>query len=83
MRRKEKLLLTSNFSFSHNVFHSYISLVRQTTAFCGNGLKGENGLFFPVIVVINFKVIILSGMLCIGLFPSFFRLCEFYLLESV
>ena len=34
---KEKLLVTSNFSFSHNVFHSYISLVRQNVALCGNG----------------------------------------------
>ena len=36
--RKEKLLDTSNFSFSHNVFHSYLSLVRQNAALCGNGL---------------------------------------------
>ena len=36
-REKEKLLVTSNFSFSHNVFHSYISLVRQNAALCGNG----------------------------------------------
>ena len=37
---KEKLLVISNFSFSHNVFHSYISLVCQNEALCGNGLKG-------------------------------------------
>ena len=35
---KEKLLLSSNFSFSHNVFYSEISLVRQNAALCGNGL---------------------------------------------
>ena len=35
---KEKLLVTSNFSFSHNVFHSYISIVHQNTVSCGNGL---------------------------------------------
>ena len=37
----EKLLVTSNFSSSHNVFHSYmyISLVRQNAVLCGNGLK--------------------------------------------
>ena len=35
---KEKLLVTSNFSFSHNVFYSNISLVRQNAALCGNGL---------------------------------------------
>ena len=38
---KEKLLVTSNFSFSHNAFHSYISLVRQNAALYGNGLNGE------------------------------------------
>ena len=31
----EKLL----FSFSHNVFHIYISLVRQNAALCGNVWK--------------------------------------------
>ena len=30
-----------NFSFSHNVFHSYISLVRQNVVLCGNRLKGR------------------------------------------
>ena len=38
LREKEKLLVTSNFSFSHNVFHSYISLVGQNAVLCGNGL---------------------------------------------
>ena len=33
------MLVTSNFSFSHNIFHSYISLVRQNVALCGNGLN--------------------------------------------
>ena len=37
--KKEKLLVTSNFSFSHNVFHSFTSLVSQNAALCGNGLK--------------------------------------------
>ena len=31
------MLVTSNFSFSL-VFHSYISLVKQNAALCGNGL---------------------------------------------
>ena len=30
--------IASNFSFSHNVFYGYISLVRQNVALCGNGL---------------------------------------------
>ena len=33
-----QLLVTSNFSFSHNVFHSYISLMCQNVVLCGNGL---------------------------------------------
>ena len=35
---KEKLLVTSNFSFSQNVFYSFISLVGQNAVLCGNGL---------------------------------------------
>ena len=35
----DKLLVTSNFSFSHNVFHSYISLVHQNAVPCDNGLN--------------------------------------------
>ena len=35
---KEKLLVTSNFSFSYNDFHSHISLVRQNAVLCGSGL---------------------------------------------
>ena len=34
---KHKLLVTSNFSFSHNVFHRYISVLRQNAALYGNG----------------------------------------------
>ena len=34
----EKLLVTSNFSFSHNIFHSYKSLVCPSAVLCGNGL---------------------------------------------
>ena len=41
-KEKEKLLVTSNFSFSHNVFHSYIlSLQLQNAAMCGNGLTKQ------------------------------------------
>ena len=34
----EELLVTSNLSFSHNVFHRYIYLVLQNVALCGIGL---------------------------------------------
>ena len=37
--RKEKSFVASSFSFSCNVFHSYISFVRQNAALCGNGFK--------------------------------------------
>ena len=61
LREKEKLLVTSNFSFSHSVFHSYISLVRQNAALCGNGLKRyrtkESKLKSIVHVNIQFKEI--------------------------
>ena len=33
------MLVKSNFSFSHNVFHRYICSVRQNAAFCGNDGK--------------------------------------------
>ena len=31
-----------NFSFSHNVFHSFTSFVRQNALLCGNGLIAFN-----------------------------------------
>ena len=39
--RKAEIACYKQFSFSHNVFHSYISLVHQNAAFCGNGLICE------------------------------------------
>ena len=36
------MLVTSNFSFSHNVFHSCTCLVLQNVALCGNGLKNSD-----------------------------------------
>ena len=36
---KEKLLVTSNFSFSHSVFKRLVSQGRQKVSLCGNGLK--------------------------------------------
>ena len=43
---KEKLLITSNFSFSHSVFKKLISQGRQKVLLCGNGLNTpQNGFF--------------------------------------
>ena len=36
---KEKLLVTSNFSFSHSVFKRLVSQGRQKVSLCGNGLR--------------------------------------------
>ena len=38
---KEKLLVTSNFSFSHSVFKRLVSQGRQKVSICGNGLKTQ------------------------------------------
>ena len=35
---KEKLIVTSNFSFSHSVFNRLVSQGRQKVSLCGNGL---------------------------------------------
>ena len=69
---KEELLVTSNFSFSHNVFYSYISLVCQNVALCGNGIIQQ---WLPTIdkIDINLKlfihtirVFITGNMIAIG-----------------
>ena len=39
MRKRKKRVVTRNFSFSHHVFYSYISLVCQNAVLCGNGLN--------------------------------------------
>ena len=36
---KEKLLVRSNFSFSHSVFKRLVSQGRQKVSLCGNGLR--------------------------------------------
>ena len=40
---KEKLLVTSNFSFFHSVFKRLVSHGRQKVLLCGNGLKKNEG----------------------------------------
>ena len=39
LREKEKLLVASNFSFSHSVFKRLVSQGRQKASLCGNGIK--------------------------------------------
>ena len=38
---KEKLLVTSNFSFFHSVFKRFVSQGRQKVSLCGKGLINE------------------------------------------
>ena len=42
---KEKLLVMSNFSFSHSVFKRLVSQGRQKVSLCGNGLDNKMWLF--------------------------------------
>ena len=52
LREKEILLVTSKWTLSHNVFHSYIYFVRQNAALCGtcNGLCGKAASSFERIL---------------------------------
>ena len=61
---KGEILVTSNFSFSHNVFHSYISLVREIVALCGNGLNSKS-----IIHLILYRKPQRSHVVCVGDMP--------------
>ena len=52
MWENEKLLVTCNSSFLHNVFHMYMSLVRQNAVLCGNGLSYK-ALNFRIAYITN------------------------------
>ena len=52
---KEKLLVTSNFSFSHIVFHRYISSMRQKTVLCGNNYSDGLNATWQALVTSNFS----------------------------
>ena len=43
--RKGEIACYKQFSFSHNIFHSYISLIHQNAALCGHGLISLFGQF--------------------------------------
>ena len=58
----EKLLVTSDFSFCHNVFHSYISLVRQNAVLCGNGLTYDEILAISILKANTNKFIVTKYM---------------------
>ena len=48
--QKAKLLVTSNFSFSHSVFKRLLSQGRQKASLCGNGLN----TFYHTILTFNY-----------------------------
>ena len=50
---KEKMLVTSNFSFSHSVFKRLVSQGRQKVSVCGNGLKNTHKLLS--VIAFNMK----------------------------
>ena len=45
---KGKLLVMSNFSFSHSVFKRLISQGRQKVSLCGNGLNGVKAGYLTI-----------------------------------
>ena len=47
--KKEKLLNTSNFSFSHSVFKRLVSQGRQKVSLCGNGLMLHERWYFSAL----------------------------------
>ena len=50
---KEKLLVTSNFSFSHGVFKRLVLQTRKNQGLFGKGLKGYSALNCVVSVVVR------------------------------
>ena len=52
---KEKLLITSNFSFSNSVFKRLVSQGRQMVSLCGNGLYSQRQIqSFEKLEMLNF-----------------------------
>ena len=44
--RKEEIACYKHYSFSYNVFHSYISLAHQNAVLCGSGLTDRYHSFY-------------------------------------
>ena len=53
MRKGEIACYKQFFPFSHNVFYSYISFVRQNAVLCGNGLNPLSD--DKILVLVNLK----------------------------
>ena len=50
MWEKEKLLITSNFSFSHSVFKRLVRQTRKNQGFFGKELRGKKLLVFTILL---------------------------------
>ena len=44
-------MLQANVSFSQNVFHSYVSIVRQNVVLCGNGLNSAFQVLIRIVLL--------------------------------
>ena len=65
MWEKEKLLVTSNFSFSHSVFKRLVSQGRQKVSLCGNGLRaGNHKRVCDIVVPFFYAAIFLDQQAC-------------------
>ena len=54
--KREELLVTSNFSFSHSLFKGLVSQGRQKVSLCGNGLTGFTSVLHKLRYMI-FKIL--------------------------
>ena len=60
---KEKLLVMSNFSFSHSIFKRLVSQGRQMVSLCGNGLKCTLFQITPSKGIENIQMTVCCSML--------------------
>ena len=67
-------IVTSNFSFSHNDFHSYISLLCQNVALCGNGLKILESIYRLMSICAVSPLMTELGSYHVFFFPFIFQL---------
>ena len=79
---KEKLLITSNFSFSLSVFKRLVSQGRQKVSLCGNGLitAYSDCIFFSTDILDNSKMAIVLILCLSPLWHDTFELSRFYCL---
>ena len=55
---KEKLLVMSNFSFSHSIFKRLLLQTRKNQGLFGKVLNGPEELFYGYIALMNYSMVI-------------------------